>query len=291
MAGAHWTKAAASTDHPPDSWWRALADAGGLDGATNRRAVVHVARSSRNRLAVETARSLIAFLRPTSGSVEVIDPAGSAAEWPGIGWIDLASCERVRIDAVCLRNGAAIPSLWLEDFFLITVTGIAPDPRYGIAGILAGQAGLLVDAGRDDLGAIFEAHRLLAADLNVACGTLRFLSAESESWWAASTEDVSLECAIAAAAGAQPATLPHLRYLAQHEVMTTTGETTAAPYALQDYLPSQSAISRARAWARAARLAWMVRQDVGLAAANLYRIPEFIERRWPGLLPFGKPAS
>ena len=144
---------------------------------------------------------------------------------------------------------------------------------------------------REDLEAAYEAHRLLAADLDIACGTRRYGAPDSESWWAASNDDVSLERALATAAGVAPATLPALRYLARHELMTAPNEISASAVALEQYVAPAGTVRAVRTRTRLARLGRMIREDVGLAAANLHRIPQFIERRWPGVLPFGKGAA
>ncbi len=288
MTTVRWTTAAPGALQPDDAWLRSLADAGWL-APRNGRVVVHVARSARSTLVVETARALTAYLRRTTdAAMDVIDPGGSASAWPGVGWIDLATTERVRIDAVCLRNGAMVPTLWLEDFLLVTVTGVAPDARYGLAGILAAQADLLPDAEHEDLDAAYEAHRLLAADLHIACGTRRYGAPDSGSWWAAGSNDVTLERALATAAGVAPATLPAFRHFARHELMTSSDDISPGAVALEQHVAPTGTVRAARARTHLARLGRMVREDVGLAAANLHRIPQFIERRWPGLLPFGK---
>jgi hypothetical protein len=286
-----WTTAEPGTLRPDDSWWDALVEAGWLQ--TNaRRIVIHVARATRSPLVVETARALVARLRRASNlAIEVIDPGGSAAEWPGVAWIDLGTVERLRIDAACLRNGAMVPTFWLEDFHLVTVTGAAPDPRYGLSAVLTAQAELLGAASVDDLDAVFEGHRLLAADLSIACGTRRFDAARSESWWAASDDDVALECALAAASGATPDALPTVRYLARHEIIDAPSATSPAAVRLENHVAPPRDVRTARARASLARVAHRVREDVTLAAVNLHRIPQFIERRWPGLLPFGKASS
>lgn len=291
MGSVHWTQDAPGTRHPADAWWQTLVQAECLRTDV-RRVVVHVARSARGEIVVETARALITFLRRAGVvTVDVIDPGGRVADWPNVGWIDLAATERLRVDAACVRGGAMVPTLWLDDFYFVTVTGIAPDPRYGLSGILAAQAALLPESGIDDLGVIFEAHRLLAADLNIACGTRIAGSPASETWWAASRDDVRLECAIAAAAGASPMTLPHLHYLSRHEVMPTSSGLMERHIALENHVASVEAVRAARTRAAITRVARMIREDIGLAAANLHRIPQFIERRWPGVLPFGKGAA
>lgn len=241
---------------------------------------------------VETARNLVAHLRRAGNvAIDVIDPGGNAAEWPGQRWIDLERVDRLRIDAVCLRNGAMVPTFWLDGFHLITITGAAPDPRYGLSAVLAAQADLLGGDDVDDLGAIFEAHRLLAADVYIACGTRSFGSPRSESWWAASNDDVSLECALAVAAGVAPAMLPALRYLARHQTMDTSDPIPQAPFALEGHVAAPGTVRIARTRASVLRFVHRLREDVALTSANLHRIPQFIERRWPGLLPFGKGAT
>jgi len=238
----------------------------------------------------ETARSLVAFLQMKGSPVAVIDPSGNQDRWPDVSWIDLAKTDRLRIDAACLRGGAMVPMLWLEDFQLISITGAGPDQRYGVAAILATQADLLGASSFDDLASIYEAHRLLAADLNIACGTKWADVPTSESWWAASSDDVSLEYAIATAAGVRPEVLPQLRYLARHEIMRSI-KTSRESWTLEGHAVEPLTVRATRMRMRLHRLAHMLREDVGLAAANLHRIPQFIERRRPGALSFLKGAS
>lgn len=291
MATVHWTTATAGSVKPTQSWWETLEQEGSFDDLKGRRAIIHLACPTRSAIAYETTRSLLAFLREqTDGTCHVLESGGDASRWSGTERIDLDCSGRLKVDAACLRNGALVPSLWLEDFFLVTVAGVTADPRYGIRGVLAAQATLLNVTGAEDLGAIFEAHRLLAADLNVACGTRRGELADSDSWWAASTDDVSLECAIAAASGITPMELPHLRYMARHETMPTATDTPGA-IRLENNVAPPSTIRLTHASREIRRWTDAIRQDVTLASANLHRIPQFIERRWPGLLSFGRTSS
>ena len=73
--------------------------------------------------------------------------------------------------------------------------------------------------------------------------------------------------------------------------MTPSDAISPSAVALENHVAPPGAIRTARARASVARLAHRVREDVALASVNLHRIPQFIERRWPGLLPFGKGAA
>ncbi len=83
MATVRWTRRRPERCAHENAWWQSLTDAGWL-AARRGRIVVHVARSARSTLVVETARSLIAHLRRTAdATIDVIDPGGSATAWPG----------------------------------------------------------------------------------------------------------------------------------------------------------------------------------------------------------------
>ena len=257
------------TDGSVEALWPAV-----LRGTPHERVVVHVGSAGGQRHAAETAKSLVAFLRTQhpAGRVDVIDLAR-----------DPSPCEpRILVDAVRLRAGASVPTLWLEPFFLIRVCDATPDPRYGVTSVLAAQATLLDGTHDRDLDVIYEAHRLLAADLSIACGSVRFGERASGPWWAASASDVALEAGVAFAAGAVPERLPHLRHVARHEIVSLEPSFDGTPPALAGYLTPRWHVRLRRVLVDAGHLGRTIRADGAAAAANLYRIPDFIQRHWGG---------
>jgi hypothetical protein len=104
MATVRWTQAAPGALRPEDAWWQSLTDAGWL-AAQSGRIVVHVARSARSTLVVETARSLIAHLRRTDRRRDRRDRSGRQRDRMARRRLDRSRvAERLRIDAVCLRT-------------------------------------------------------------------------------------------------------------------------------------------------------------------------------------------
>ncbi len=284
----HWHVAAASSVGTPDAtWWDELAAQGYFDEARTRPVVLHVARGGSEQRVLATTRGLLAFLRRRfpDTTIEILDPRARDSDWPGVRRLDLDATPRRRVAAPTLPNGVDIPGRWLTPFFLVTITGAAPHSRYLVSSVLAAQAELLGPQPAKDLDLVFEAHRLLAADLNVACGTRVYGDDASESWWAASTHDASLEAAIAAAAGADPLRVPQLAHLARHETASMLGNATGSDVPrLERYLAPRSAVRRAaaREWCR--HWARTIGTDLRLAAANLSRIPQFVRRRWPNAI-------
>lgn len=263
----------------PAALWPAV-----LPAVPPGRVVVYVASRGRDHRVADTARSLIGFLREAAPScrVEVLDPGADPGAWWPTPIIDLAAEPPLTVDAVRLPAGATVPALWLEPFFLVTVCRAAPDPRFGFAAALAAQAALLDGGAAIDLDLAYEAHRLLAADLNVACGSLRYRDPGSPGWWAASSSDVALEVALARAIGVSPERLPLLRHLARHELIDTRASSEGDVPALRGYLASAWRIRLRRARARAVHAARVMAGDVVAAAANLHRIPQFVRRRVGG---------
>ncbi len=279
----HWR--VGSSAAPDDLWWDELTTHGYFENARTRPIVLYVARGGSEPRVVATARGFLAFLRRRlpHTAVEVLDLRRAASDWPDVPRVDLDAHPRRRLAAPRLPMGVDVPGRWLEPFFLVTIAGAAPDPHYVVSSVLAAQAELLRPQPGWDLDLVFEAHRLFAADLNVACGSRIYGDDTSDSWWAASTHDVSLEAAIAAAAGAGPLDVPQLAHLARHE---TTSMVRAAKVfgdvpRLERYLAPRSTVWRARARERLRHSSWMIGTDVRLAAANLSRIPQFVRRRWP----------
>ena len=285
MAKVVWGSADGSSDQAVALLWQQLQQLGWLS-TSERRFVLHIAPTPGRSIAVETARSLTQWLQRCMPErcIEIIDAGAQAAQWEPLRVIDIAQQPRFCVDAACLRGGAQVPELWLESFTLITIVAIAPDTRLRISAALAAQAGLLdVGEGRD-VDVIYEAHRLVPADVAIACGTVICGDPASGHWWAASQDTVSLDAALASAAGEQPAALPHLRHLAKHELTTLVPEHIGDhPARLQGYLAPGWLTQLRRVAIGASYIARMLTDDITRAAHNLNRAPDFIRRRFPRL--------
>lgn len=248
------------------------------------RLVIHVAREHRTPLVVVTARALIerARSRPLGRRIEVIDAVGHAEDWNPASLLDLRRQPRYRVDGACGRGGVSIPALWFEPFSLVTIAAAAPDPRYRVSAILAAQAPLLDPSTGLDLDLMFEAHRLVAPDLAIVCGSVIFGAPMSGSWWAVSDDDVVLEMAVAAAAGADPTSLPQLRRMARHETLTPRWHDVGSPAPrLQGYLAPPWRTALARSQRSVGYAATSAIRDVIAGMHNLQRLPQFVRRRWP----------
>jgi hypothetical protein len=286
----HWRRADLRTGDPLAEWWSVL-DADGLLPKAPR-IVLHVPSCLRTSQVVATMQSLIAFLRRGSNATEisVVAPDLDADACGGLAIVSLPDDRVAIVDSPRLFPGTPVADLWFEPIFSITLTGVASDPRYGLAGALVAQSELLKGVRGLDLDRIFEAHRLLAADLTIACGT-KASSADTahDRWWAASTSDVALDTAIARAADIVPATLPVLMHLTRHEAVESSQRNAGdEPPRLIGYAPRRWRSRTVRARIRVAYAAAATSRDVRAAARNLRRIPQFLARRRPSWLAFGK---
>jgi hypothetical protein len=247
---------------------------------TTRRERVVVYVAGRDRLVVETAQSLLDWLnrQQLAERVEVLDLSGDRSPWGGNALVDLNTAP-LRIDAARLRAGATVPALWLEDFLLVAVCAAAPDPQSGLSAVLAAQARLLGGGVARTCDLFYEAHRLLAADVSVACGSLRFGERGSGTWWAGSDSDVALEAAIARAAGGAPERLLQLRHLAQREPLDLRVSEGGRAPSLQGYLAPAWRTWLGRAGAEGGYVVRTAVEDLRAAASNLRRTRSFLERR------------
>src|SRR5262249_5005273 len=151
-------------------------------------------------------------------------------------------------------------------------------------GILAAQARLL-DAPRAlDLDVAFAAHRLMRSDLCVACGHEMFGDPRSTPWWAIGPDDVALERAVAARAGVTADALPVVRHFARHELLRSTHDLNPddAP-SLHGYVAPLNRVALSRLGALVAERGRRVATDLRLGAHNIKRLPQFLERRMPGV--------
>ncbi|HLK10811.1 MAG TPA: hypothetical protein VKW76_05485 [Candidatus Binatia bacterium] len=236
------------------------ADRRGWLRTEGRAAVIQVARRHRTAAVIETARALAGFLAERSPGCRIDPPAERT----------------LRVAGVAMSRGVAVPALWFEPIFLVTVCGVGADGFGRLAGPLAAQAEALaaLDGRAGAADCVYEAHRLAASDLVVACG---------EGWCALSPSDVALEQALAAAAGLAWARVPYFRALVRHELV-------AEPEPVGGELPDLRACvgsawrARLAAAAAAARAtARGVADDAAAFRRNLRRIPHAVRRRLPAL--------
>lgn len=233
-----------------------------------------------------TVDSLAAFLRDRAGveRMELLDLGRSGAS--SLPALDVSPADAAQVVGIA-EPIVTLPRLWLEPFFLVTVTGVTPDPAGRLRGVLHAQAAALRAAGfrARRRSEVYEAHRLGGSDLAVVCG-----GAGSEGWWLASPNDVALDRVVAHAAGLDPRTLPDLEAVACHEL--------APPVALVGELPGLAGVARpawrarlagaGEALAAAGRFAV---HDARAVRRNLGRVPHAVRRRLPSLLRRGgRPA-
>ena len=123
---------------------------------------------------------------------------------------------------------------------------------------------------------VWEAHRLGASDLCVACGSA---ARTGVAWWVASPSDVALDQAIAAAAGLDTTELPALAALARHEVLPSPPEVRGSLPPLSRYVGAawRSRMHTAAADVRAFGASAI--HDIRMLRRNLGKIPGFVRRR------------
>jgi hypothetical protein len=228
----------------------------------------------------ETARSLAAFLQTHAGvTAEILDD-----EFP--------PAESLRIAGITAPGELAVPAFWFQPHVLVTVAAARPSPRSRIAAVLDAQAAILQRLGNPhapgDL--VYEAHRLAASDLAVACGHVDAADPTSRAWWMAASSDVAVDWAVATAAGVAPEALPWLRVVARHEVLP-------APPTVRGTLPSLRGLAAAGWRSRAAAMAARLRasrataeRDARMLRRNLHKIPSFVRRRFARLRRAGGAA-
>ncbi len=267
-----------AADGTPGGLWSRLADIGWLP---EHRRVVIQCDVEPSRLTWDTLHGLArhyARHRPDT-QLQMLMPDGP----PVVDWEALA-IEPIPAGAAVVVEGLALPEvrvprLWFESFALITLVEPWPHLCLGLRGVLAAQAAPLQRGGTPAAPAAalaVEAHRLAPSDLAIACG----IDAGDAPWWAASASDVSLDCALGAAAGLSARSLPVLRALARHEVLRP-GEVLGRP------LPHSPLPLVARAlpplWAAGTALGAGARgllRDARMVRRNLPRVPGALRRRW-----------
>ncbi len=253
-------------------------DAAGLLAAAAPRAVIHVGHRWRSDLVVATARALASAIAERSTSTAVmIEDAGATSN--GTAPRDAAADASVTIAGVA-AHALRVPEHWFGSFFLVTVSGAGPDPATRISAVLDAQAESLrrLDPTLPPATAAYEAHRLFASDLAVACATACLADATSEACWLAGANDVAVEIALMRASGCDPSPMPYVRMLAKHEVLPEV-EVDGATAPLSGYVGPAWRAEVHAARQRFATSRHAVVQDVIAVRRNLKRIPPAVRRR------------
>lgn len=274
-----WRDAAAV---PPRALWEGVEALAWLPAGAGR-FVIQVAQRCRTPLVVETARSFAAFLheRQPTATIEIVDPAAGSGEWGRFAVYDTAVDEPLRVAGVAATRGVRVPRIWFESFHLITVVAAHPDPTTRLAAVLDAQADPLRRLGNAYAFDVlqYEAHRLAASDLSIACGSASWNEPTSEHWWAVSSSDIAVDLALASAAGIDPMRLPTLRTFARHELIATQVALHGALPHLRGYV-APAWMARAQATrARVIDAERTVAHDFMIARRNLDKIPGYVRRR------------
>lgn len=236
------------------------------------RVVVRVGQGWCTPVVTETAASLGNILRTWLPEVEVrvLDAPLRATE----------AGQAIRVAGIRTPE-LIVPMDWFDSFFLVTVTGIGPDPLGRVHGVLGAQAEPLRQLGNDIApeALLCEAHRLAASDLVIACGTLDRNDESSEAWWIVSSSDVAADVVISRACGVAPGQLPVLRAFATHEVLPTVAEIGSDPPDLTG-IPAPALSARVRAtWAGMTVAGRALVRDVQTIGQNLRKVPNFVRRK------------
>jgi hypothetical protein len=184
-----------------------------------------------------------------------------------------------RLLSACMPHGVPARTFWLAPFDLVTVTMPRPDYHCGLSAILAAQARTLADDRAWRLELIAEAHRLIRSDVAVVCGPLSSPSGPARAFCALSNDDIALEVAVGRAAGVHPLRLPHLRFLSTQYVISFDSKVIGAMPVLNGLAAPTWQTLPTHAFWRLMRYCDQARADLGLARANLVRIPDFLVRR------------
>lgn len=245
------------------------------------RIVVQVGQRWRSALVVETAASLARLLanRAPSAQVETVDSGTEPFRLESMRISKDATSPVLAVSGITARQ-VRIPEWWLESFFLITVTGAGPDPMGRISAVLDAQAEPLRRVGNSLASAslAYEAHRLFASDLVVACGTTRRDDPTTEAYWFVSPSDIAAEMALMRATGCEPSQMPYIKTLARHELLPKLDLKDIAPTMTGYVTPSwQVRLNAVRATIVASRTTAL--QDLESLRHNLQRLPLAVRRR------------
>jgi hypothetical protein len=261
--------------------WRDIGGEGWLD-VDRPRVIVQVGQRWRSTLVMETTRSLARLLANQFPAVEVdifdCDTQVIYSQHPQDR--DETAKPAVTVSGIAARE-VQVPEWWFESFFLVTVTGAGPDPAGRISAVLDAQAEPLRRLVNPLPAAslAYEAHRLCASDLVVACVTATRDEPASEVWWFAGSCDVAVEMALIRASGCEPCRMPYTETIATHEVLPEFDMNDIAPR-LRGYL---APTWKARLNAARESLAAFQRAALRDARTSWHSIPGIMRRRLASL--------
>jgi hypothetical protein len=211
--------------------WREIEGEGWFEVDTPR-VLVQVGQRWRSALVIETARSLARLLanRVPAVQIDILDCDARVIDSRGSQAHDETAKPAVIVSAIASRE-VRIPERWFESFFLVTVTGAGPDAAGRISAVLDAQAEPLRRLANPLPAAslAYEAHRLFASDLVVACATTCRDDPTSEACWFVGPSDVAVEMALMRASGCEPSGMPYIKTLATHEVLPELDVNNIAP--------------------------------------------------------------
>jgi exopolysaccharide biosynthesis WecB/TagA/CpsF family protein len=246
------------------------------------RIVVQLAGRVRSADLVDCARSLVGFLRQRlpKARIDVLDPTGDADEWRAFGARRIEAGRGLGVRGIAVPE-LRVPELWFQSYSMVTVVAPHPSPAARMAGALEAQAGALHDLGNAHDGAAlaYEAHRLAASDLVIACGRTRFGDCASEPWWAVSPSDVLLDHAVAGAAGITPSRLPSVQAVARQERLPELPVAAPRLPRLTGYAAPPLVVALTRFRARLSAAAHGLGRDARMAVHNAGKIPGYVRRR------------
>ncbi len=260
---------AATRDDALRGLWREVVERGWLSTAPPA-IRVQVGRRWRSPLVADTARSLaerLAELFPAA-RIEVRDGTGPTTPEPAVTVHAIAAGE------------VRVPDSWFAPSVLVTVTGVGPDPASGLSAVLEAQAEPLRDLGNAMPlpRLVYEAHRLFASDLVIACVHGAHADPSSPAHWFAAASDVAVELALIRASGGDPLRMPLVRALAAHEILP--GLDPSDPECrLHGHLAPRWMVQLNAARAGLSQSRQALAQDVTSVRRNLHRIPLAIQRR------------
>ena len=267
-------------DGEPQGLWEQAGELGWLPESP--RFVLQIGQRGRSQLVVDSARSLARFLlaHHPNTRIEVLDPEGSHAEWSGLAVTRIGDGAPISVSGIAAPE-IAVPRLWFEAYTLVTMATPVPCQRTRLAGVLDAQAEPLRRLGNrhDSTVLAYEAHRLAASDLVVACGTVRRGDRSGGCWWAVGPTDVAVESAVGAAAGVSGQGLPLVRALARHERVREVQMRGESLPAIDGYLAPAWVVHANGLGAGFARTARGAIRDALMIRRNLGKVPGFVRRK------------
>lgn len=198
----------------------------------------------------------------------------------GCSVVDLSVLSGVKVMSPCFPAGVYVPRAWLGNAGVVTVVAPGYDPRLGMRGVLRVQAEpLFVSAShpaRDAELLVAEGVRLGNSDLCIAGVALGEPPGQTSYRWFYSTSPVSLEAELLSLLWPGKAPPPYWQLVAK-SVRVPPVAPTVVPRLHHDWGRVGRVVAAAKIAGLQRRTARMV-DDLRLGSANLYRIPDYLQR-------------